>query len=281
MTAGEQLLVAVDSVGGDSPRSDLLASQTRLKSSAAEPEIDLREPPRRAPLPEREAAPGPREDPLHPMIGKMAVVTGGGTETGRAIAHALLDAGARVCVLGPDVEELRETAHQRPHLPILYLQCDMGSVSDISGAADFISRVERPVDVLVHAADTHVRHGVSGGLVADLDEQYLVNLRSPYLLTERLFDLLCEGPGHVVLLDSARARAGDVQHAMSKAGLSSLADGLRAELIGTGVRVTVVHDHHETGDVDPIDVADCVLGALEMPRRIELTELHVRATPHS
>jgi NAD(P)-dependent dehydrogenase (short-subunit alcohol dehydrogenase family) len=281
MTAGEQLLVAVDSVGGDSPRSDLLASQTRLKSSAPEPEIDLRDPPRHAPVAERVPAPGPREDPLHPLVGRMAVVTGGGTETGRAIALSLLDAGARVCVLGHDVDELRETAHQRPHLPILYLQCDMGSVSDISGAADFISRVERPVDVLVHAADTHVRHGVSGGLVADLDEQYLVNLRSPYLLTERLFDLLCDGPGHVVLLDSARARAGDVQHAMSKAGLASLADGLRAELTGTGVRVTVVHDHHETGDVDPIDVADCVLGALEMPRRIELTELHVRATPHS
>ena len=281
MTAGEQLMVAVDVVGGDSPRSDLLASQTRLKTGGPEPEIDLREPPRHTPVAERAPAPGPSDDPLHPLVGKMAVVTGGGTETGRAIALSLLDAGARVCVLGHDVEELRETAHQRPHLPILYLQCDMGSVSDISGAADFISPVERPVDVLVHAADTHVRHGVSGGLIADLDEQYLVNLRSPYLLTERLFDLLCDGPGHVVLLDSARTRAGDVQHAMSKAGLNSLADGLRAELVGTGVRVTVVHDHHETGDVDPLDVADCVLGALEMPRRIELTELHVRATPHS
>jgi NAD(P)-dependent dehydrogenase (short-subunit alcohol dehydrogenase family) len=276
--AGENLMLA-DVIGGDSPRSDLLASQTRLKTSGPEPEIDLRDTPRRSNPPERATVTSPHDDPLHPMVGKMAVVTGGGGETGRAIALALLDAGARVCVLGPDVESLRETANLRPNLPILYLQCDLGSVSDISGAADFISRVERPVDVLVHAADTHVRHGVSGGLVADLDEQYLVNLRSPYLLTERLFDLLCDGPGDVVLLDSARARAGDVQHAMSKAGIVSLAEGLRAELLGTGVRVTVVHDHGETGEVDPIDVADCVLGALEMPRRIELTELHVRATP--
>ena len=276
---GDNIIVAVDATASDLPRSDLLASQTRLRSSGDEPEIDLREARRDRPV--AAPRPAPEHDPLRPMVGKMAVVTGGGTPVGRAVALGLLDAGARVCVLGPDLDELRETAGLRPELPILYLQCDLGSVSDLSGAADFIARVERPVDVLVHAADTHVRHGVGGGLIADLDEQYLVNLRSPYLLTERLLDLLCDGPGHVVLLDNARPRRGDLQYAMSKAGLSTLADGLRTELEGTGVRVTLVRDQHETGDVDPADVADCVLGALEMPPHIELTELHVRATPRS
>jgi NAD(P)-dependent dehydrogenase (short-subunit alcohol dehydrogenase family) len=280
MVVGENLIVTIEAEAIESPRSDLLASQTRLRSGGDEPEIDLRDQPAR-PRAASKPTPAPQHDPLRPMVGKMAVVTGGGSEVGRAIALGLLDAGARVCVLGPDLDTLRETAGRRPELPILYLQCDLGSVSDISSAADFIARVERPVDVLVHAADTHVRHGVGGGLVADLDEQYLVNLRSPYLMTERLLDLLCDGPGHVVLLDNAQARRGDVQYAMSKAGLASLADGLRTELEGTGVRVTVVHHDRDTGDVDSADIADCVLGALEMPPHLELTDLHVRATPRS
>ena len=223
-------------------RSDLLASQTRLVTTRRS--IDLREPapPDAADVPappvlEREPSP----DPLRPLLGRVAIITGGGDPVGRAIALALLDAGARVCVLGPEVDALKETtADADPSAPILYLQCDLGSLSDVSGAADFIARFDRPVDVLVHAASCRVAQGAIEGVVADLDEQYLVNLRGPYVLTQHLVPQLREGPGDVVFVTrDLGSGAGDVQHAMTTAGLPALAAALRDELSDDGVRVSV------------------------------------------
>jgi NAD(P)-dependent dehydrogenase (short-subunit alcohol dehydrogenase family) len=260
-------------------RSDLLASQTRLVSAARS--VDLREPPDE--VPPAPAAPRmetePALDPLRPLVGRVAVITGGGDPVGRAIALALLDAGARVCVLGPEVDDLKATTSDAdPAAPILYLQCDLGSLADVSGAADFIERFDRPVDVLVHAASCRVAQGAVEGVVADLDEQYLVNLRGPYVLTQHLVPQLREGPGDVVFVTrDLGSGAGDVQHAMTTAGLPALASALRDELAEDGVRVSVIRASGED-ELDPSDLADCVLGAVEMPRRIEIGELRVRAT---
>ncbi len=249
--------------------------------------IDLRdEAVREAPLHAAAVAVVPDEDlddTLQPLLGKVAVVTGGGGPVGRAVALSLLDAGARVCVLDRDVADLRETtAAAGSDASILYLQCDLGSVSEVEGAADFITRFDRPVDVLVHTADVHVRHGVGDGVVADLDEQYLVNLRGPYLMTQQLLPRLRQGPGHIVFVNPV-APEDDTQYAMTRAGLQSLADGTRREAGASGVRVSTIHvmaspvAAEADEGVQPVDIADCVMGAIEMPRRVEICDLHLRA----
>jgi NAD(P)-dependent dehydrogenase (short-subunit alcohol dehydrogenase family) len=217
------------------------------------------------------------QTPIRPLSGRVAVVTGGGEPWGRAVALVLGEAGMRVCILGSDVAALRGTAAAAgPDARMLYLPCDLGSLSEVAGAADFIARFDRPVDVLVHAADVHVRHGVIAGDVADLDEQYLVNLRGPYLVTQHLMPQLRQGPGQVVFLQPEDSGCGapDTQYAMSRAGLDILAAGLRDEVAAAGIRVTTVR---ATTTCEPGDIADCVLGALEMPDRVELTELRLRA----
>lgn len=229
---------------------------------------------------------GDDDDLMQPLVGKVAVVTGGGGPVGRAVALSLVDAGARVCVLDRDVAELRETtAAAGPDASILYLQCDLGSVSEVAGAADFIIRFDRPVDVLVHTADVHVRHGVADGEIADLDEQYLVNLRGPYLMTQQLLPRLRQGGGHIVFVNP-EASTGDTQYSMVRAGVQSLAEGTRREVMGSGVRVSTIHvgigaaspgdEADPLGGIRPTDIADCVMGALEMPGRVEISDLHLR-----
>jgi NADP-dependent 3-hydroxy acid dehydrogenase YdfG len=155
----------------------------------------------------------------------------------------------------------------------------------VASAAGFVTRVDRPVDVLVHCADVHVRNSVVQGPVEDLDEQYLVNLRGPYLLTQALIGPIREAGGHVVFVnpvDDATFLSSDTQYAMTRYGVLALAAGVREELEDAAVRVTTVHVGGEI-DADspgaalhPDDVADCVLGAVEMPPHLEITDLHVR-----
>lgn len=249
----------------------------------AGPSVDLRDP---APADEHSGAGSngsaepvdrPADPPMvnGPLAGKVAVVSGGGDGVGRAIALALLEAGTRVCLLGNDPARLRETIEiAGRQAPALYLQCDLGSVAEIESAADFIGRFDRPVDVLVHAAAVRVPQGISDGSIADLDEQYLVNLRGPYALTQKLMGSLSAGPGHVFLLDRPTvSEARDVQHAAIMAGLRTLAEGIRGELADTGVRVTTVTLDAGTDDAD---VAQCVVNAAEMSPRVEVSDLRVR-----
>jgi NADP-dependent 3-hydroxy acid dehydrogenase YdfG len=83
-------------------------------------------------------------------------------------------------------------------------------------------------------------------------------------------------------------------YAASKHGLKALADALRAEEHGNGVRVTSVYPgrtatpmqekvHRQEGRdydaarwIDPESVATAVLTALDLPRDAELTDLTVR-----
>lgn len=270
-TTTDQLVRAGGRVGDPAGGlSSLLASQT-LRAV-----VDLREPPGAGTEEAEAVVPAEPEDPERPLAGRLAVVTGAGAGLGRLVALALVDAGARVGVLDRDGDALAETAAAaEPDAPIVPLECDLGSLSDVEGAADFIARLDRPVHVLVHAASCPVTHGLEGE-VSDLDEQYLVNLRGPYALTQLLLPQLRSAPGHVVFLgtDGEPARE-ELQHAMTRAGVEVLAAGLRRELAPAGGRVSVVRDAGP--DTEPADVAACVLGALEMPRRLEVSDVRLRA----
>jgi NAD(P)-dependent dehydrogenase (short-subunit alcohol dehydrogenase family) len=128
---------------------------------------------------------------------------------------------------------------------------------------------------------------------------YRLNLRVPYLLTQRLLPLLRRSRGQVVFVNSSaglHASAGLSQYAATKHALKALADSLRCEVNHDGVRVLSVypgrtaspmqeHLHRQQPEVRPYraadllqpeDVAAVVVQALSLPRTAEVTDLHVR-----
>lgn len=258
--------------------------------------IDLRDPAEptvELPIDEPTAADAPTVEPaVAPLVtdvlhGRVAVVTGGAGGVGREVALSLAAAGARVCVLGRDLALLRETVELAgPDAAILFLQCDIGSLSEIEGVVDFIERFDRPVDILVHADGVTVRGGVEGGSVNDLDEQYLVNVRGPYLMSQKLLGQLRQGRGHVVFVNAAPARvggfAGDGQLAVTAHGVRALAAALRSEVEQLGIRVTTVQPELATADDDAVvalsaaDVAESVMHTIRVPQQVEITDVQLR-----
>lgn len=178
--------------------------------------------------------------PTHPH----AVVTGASSGIGRAAARALAAAGWRVTLIARDRERLEALAREVGASGGVAEPRPMDVTDDdaVRELADALA--PSPVHALVHSAGTIRLGPVADQPVDVLDAHYRVNLRAPYHLTRLLIPSLVRARGQVVFVNSGagkHAHASWSAYAASKFGLRALADSLREELAGDGVRVTTVY----------------------------------------
>jgi NADP-dependent 3-hydroxy acid dehydrogenase YdfG len=175
---------------------------------------------------------------------------------------------------------------------IMTFVVDLTVDSEVTALVDDLARRVGDVSILVHSAGLWIPGRLESAGVADLDAQYRINLRAPYLLTQLLLPALRATRGHVVLIDSAATgRAGVGQYAATKFALRALAESMRDELNADGVRVTSVHVGRTATDlqkavhqaegkqydpdrlIQPEEVASTVLMAVTLPATAQLSEL--------
>jgi NADP-dependent 3-hydroxy acid dehydrogenase YdfG len=229
---------------------------------------------------------------------RTCVVTGASSGIGRAIAVALAAAGATVCAVARRRDELEATANCSNGAGrfVLY-ETDLAGDDEPERLSEALLAREGRVDVLVHSAGTISIGDVETASVRDLDRQYAVNVRAPYLLTQALLPTLRANRGQIVFINSTvglAARATVAQYAATKHALKAIADSLREEINPHGVRVVSIYPgrtatplqatiHAVEGKayaperlMQPEDIALVVLDALTLPRSTEVTDLMVR-----
>ena len=153
------------------------------------------------------------------------------------------------------------------------------------------------VDILVHCAGV-ISHGpIREASLESLDAHYAANVRGPYLLTQRLLPTLTKNSGQVVFINSSVVngpRASVSQFAATQHALRAIADTLRQEVNGDGIRVLSVFPgrtatarqetlHAKEGKqyrpellLQPEDIATMVIAALTLPRTAEVTDISIR-----
>jgi NADP-dependent 3-hydroxy acid dehydrogenase YdfG len=172
------------------------------------------------------------------------LVTGAGRGLGRVLTELLTARGDRVI------------AHARSESALNGLDVGQQLVADLSEPEALAAAVERAgierLDALVHNAGIANVAAVGETPVGDWRETLAVNLVAPAELTRLLLPALRAANGHVVFVNSGAgiaAGAGWGQYAASKHGLKALADALRAEERGNGLRVTSVYPSHFDTDM--------------------------------
>ncbi|ADI06702.1 short chain dehydrogenase [Streptomyces bingchenggensis BCW-1] len=222
------------------------------------------------------------------------LITGAGSGIGEAVTERLAERGEELWLLARDAGRARELAGRFPGARTVV--GDLADPDKLSWALGHQALPER-LDSLLHIAGV-VDLGEVGELTPKLwTRQLAVNLVSPAELTRLMLPQLRVAQGHVVFVNSGaglRANAQWGAYAASKHGLKALADALRWEESGNGVRVTTVYPgrtatpmqvkvHQQEGnDYDPErwmtagSVATTVLTALDLPRDAEITDLSVR-----
>lgn len=229
----------------------------------------------------------------------VAVVTGASGGIGRAIACALATEGMSVCLTGRDVGRLQDAATEiAPRAPrVLVHPADLSTDEGIRGLVERVSAEIPRIDVLVHAAGTIRLGDIEFAGWDDLDQQYQVNLRAPFLLTKAFLPMLKQTRGQIVFVNSTVGLSADADnglYAASKHALRSIAKSIRDHVNPYGIRVLSIFPgrtatamqeavHRFEGRsyvaaelVQASDVAELVVGALALSRSAEVTEVMVR-----
>jgi NAD(P)-dependent dehydrogenase (short-subunit alcohol dehydrogenase family) len=174
------------------------------------------------------------------ISGKKAVVTGGGSGIGKALAGALSAEGCEVTIIGRRAEVLEAVANE---IGATALVGDVANMSDLKRLVSEIGSA----DILINAAGINLRQPVDEITEDTWDQTIDVNLKAVFFLSRALVAGMKErGWGKIIniaSLQSERAFANSVPYGASKGGVMQLTramaeawskDGITVNALGPG-----------------------------------------------
>jgi short-subunit dehydrogenase len=188
--------------------------------------------------------------------GAHVLVTGASRGIGAALADGFAARGARVTLVARSLPALREVAARTGGHA---LAADLADPAVVDGLVARVEAEHGPVDVLVNNAGVDLTGAFAAMPADELERIVRLNVLTVAELTRQVLPgMVARGRGHLLQVSSLAASGvfpGMAAYAATKAFVSHLSAGLRMDLRGLPVGVTVV----ETGLVTPTDMADSVL----------------------
>jgi NADP-dependent 3-hydroxy acid dehydrogenase YdfG len=224
------------------------------------------------------------------MEERVLFVTGASSGIGAAVARLAVEAGWRVALAARRVDNLRSLANElggdESAIPV---PCDVTSPDDLDRAVTQTLTAFGRIDATLANAGVPGRRGFQGGDVELWRRIVLTNLFGTALTVRATLPAVCDSRGHVVLMGSqagTEVLPGSL-YSCTKRAVATLADSLRMEVSGTGVRVTLVepgtvateqYRRPPIPSLEAAQVAESVLYALGQPPGVDISTIRIRAT---
>lgn len=183
---------------------------------------------------------------------KTALVTGASSGIGTGIVSVLCDAGLTVHALARRADKLTALAAEtgcQPHV---------ADVTD-SAAMSKVLHKTKPDVVVLNAGRGAGFEGVANAMPEDISATVATNVEATLMLLHlALPGMIDRGRGHIVTMGSVAALypSPSAIYGGTKAAIKQIAENLRLELRGTGIRVTDIRPGRVTSEFYDVAVAD-------------------------
>ncbi len=171
-----------------------------------------------------------------------ALVTGGGSGTGREVAKRLTAQGVRVTVWGRTADTVRAVVDEGD--AAAWNVVDVADPDGVARGVEALRAEHGSVTLIVHCAGIW-----TPGALGDLDANVIRHHIDTVVLGSALIarsakELIGAGPGHFIHVSAASAKPGfpdTALNVLAKRAQDGLHEGLTREFRGTDVRVTAVY----------------------------------------
>jgi serine 3-dehydrogenase len=230
---------------------------------------------------------------------KTAFVTGATSGIGAACARAFVKEGWQVVATGRRLERLQELQRELGEDNLYPCAFDLSDDAAREAALASIPEKFRSIDCLVNNAGLSLGKGpVQDGDLNKWRVMIDTNIVAMLALTRHFLPTLIENKGILINISSAAANlpyANGNVYGASKAFVSRFSQGLRCDLHGTGVRVTVLEPgavetefyyvasegdenaarkaYENTDPMTPEDMANAILWIANQPPRVNIERM--------
>lgn len=232
------------------------------------------------------------------------MITGASSGFGLATAELFAAKGHKVVAAARRFERLQALQQKFPD-QIHIIQLDVTSKQQIENAIEQLPVSFQKVDVLVNNAGLAL--GLSPAHEADLadwDQMVETNIKGLYLMTRKILpSMVARKSGHIINIGSIAgnyAYPGGNAYGATKAFVKQFSRNLRADLLGTQIRVTniepglaetefsIVRFHGDKDKADKVyentealtakDIAEAVVWAFEQPQHVNINSIELMPT---
>lgn len=223
---------------------------------------------------------------------KVALITGGGSGIGYAVARALAREGVQTILASRRVDLLREKAGElsaSTQTRSYAVAMDVRSRKSIEAALGEVSKVFPTIDILINNSGVGADANAVDLREEDWDRVLETNLKGAFLLTRAVLPgMMTRRSGQIVNIASQAAIHGYARataYCASKFGLVGFGKALQEEVREYNIRVTNIlpalvqvpppaHDREiRKGVLQVEDLAETVLFALRQPDRVKIDDL--------
>ena len=229
------------------------------------------------------------------MENKVFLITGASTGIGEATARRAIEAGFNVVLAARSTDKLERLRDELGHERTLAVTCDVAEWKSQKGMFEKTIKHFGKIDVVFANAGFSKGSTFYGGedKPDEWEKMVMVNVYGAAATARLTLPELVKNKGHLLITGSVVGRVTSIRNLYSatKWAVTGMAQAIRNEMAGTGIRVTLVEpgivdtpfwDNLQKPDsakeLQPDDIARAVMFAVSQPPHVDVNDILIRPT---